>query len=36
MAYSFALAVALWIVVAALAVANRKEISRQPLRRQAA
>ena len=36
MAYSCALAVALWIVVAALAVANRKEISRQPLRRQAA
>lgn len=35
-AYSFALAAAVWVVVAAVSVANRKEISRQPLRRQAA
>ena len=35
-AYSFALAGALWIVVAVIALSNRPEILRQPLRRHAA
>ena len=34
-AYSFALAAAVWTVVAAVAIVNRREISRQPLRRRA-
>jgi CAAX protease family protein len=34
--YSFALAAAVWIVVSAVAVANRRQPSREPLRRRAA
>ena len=36
LAYDLVLAAALWIVVAALAVANRGQLSRQPLRKRAA
>ena len=36
MAYSFALAGAVWVVVGAAAVRNRWHLSRQPLRRRAA
>src|SRR4029453_5958933 len=35
-AYSFALAGALWVVVGVVALANRKETSREPLSRRAA
>ena len=34
--YDFVLAAALWVVVAAVAVANRRQLSRQPLRRRVA
>ncbi len=34
--YSFALAAAVWVVVAAVAMAKRGQLSREPLRRQAA
>ena len=36
LAYDLVLAAALWVVVAALAVANRGQLSRQPLRKRAA